>query len=251
MSLSNSDWSPADVAAVTGNNGYGNDGFGSGAWWLIVLFLFAFMGNGWGNGYGYGNGAGNGGGMPMISVDNAVQRGFDQSAVINGINGIQNTLTNGFASAEASESARQMANLQQMFALQSQFADCCCENRIATANLANVIQTENCADRQAIFDANRDLLTAINNGTQRILDQMCNDKIDAKNERIADLERQLTMANFAASQDARTSQILADNARQTATLEDYLNPVPRPAYVVQNPNCCTPQNACGCGCGNF
>jgi len=69
-------------------------------------------------------------------------------------------------------------------------------------------------------------------GIQRILDQMCNDKIDAKNEKIADLERQLTMANLAASQGAQTSKILADNAAQTAALEQYLAPVPRPAYIV-------------------
>ena len=76
---------------------------------------------------------------------------------------------------------------------------------------------------------------------------MCADKIDAKNERIADLERQLTMANLAASQTAQTSRILADNAAQTVALEQYLNPTPVPAYVVQNPNCCTQNFGCGCG----
>ena len=265
MSLAGNEWGPADVAAVTGNgNGYGNDGFGGGAWWLLVLFLFAFAGNGWGNGWGANSG---GGGATYIGVDGAVQRGFDQSAVMGGINGlnaglngiqqalcsgfagVNNSVANGFAQAEISANARQMADMNQAFALQSQLAQCCCDNRLATANLASVIQTENCADRQAISDGIRDLLVAQNNGTQKILDQLCADKMDAKNERIADLERQLTMANFAASQDARTSQILADNARQTATLEDYLNPVPRPAYMVQNPNCC--QQNVGCGCGNF
>lgn len=221
--------------------------------------MFAFAGNGWGNGFG----GGNGGGSTYIGIDGAVQRGFDQSAVMGGINGINAGISgiqqalcngfagvsNGFAQAEIAENARQMANMNQMFALQTQFSDCCCENRLGIANLANVIQTENCADRQAISDGIRDLLVAQNAGTQRILDQMCNDKIDAKNERIADLERQLTMASLAASTGAQTSQILADNARQTAVLEDYLNPVARPAYVVANPNCCQ-QNA-GCGCGNF
>ena len=69
---------------------------------------------------------------------------------------------------------------------------------------------------------------------------MCQDKIDAKNEKIADLERQLTMANLAASQSAQTAAILANNEAQTTALEQYLAPVPRPAYVVQNPNCCSP-----------
>lgn len=233
MALTNGEWSPADVAAVTGG-GYNNDGFGNGAWWLLVLFLFAFNGNGWGNWGGTGNGGG------ATYVDNAVQRGFDQSAIINGLNGIQQAI-----------SAGQAASTQQAFAMQNQMAECCCENRLGIANLANVIQTENCADRQAISEGIRDLLVAQNAGTQRILDQMCNDKIDAKNEKIADLERQLTMANLAASQNLQTAQIVADNASQTAALEQYLRPVPMPAYVVQNPNCCQPQNTCGCGCGNF
>ena len=97
-------------------------------------------------------------------------------------------------------------------------------------------------------DALRDVIAANTASTQRILDQMCNDKIDAKNERIADLERQLTMANLAASQNAQTAAILANNEAQTTALEQYLAPVPRPAYIVQNPNCCTNS---GCGCGSF
>lgn len=56
------------------------------------------------------------------------------------------------------------------------------------------------------------------------------------------------MANLAASQNAQTSRILADNAAQTVALEQYLNPTPVPAYMVQNPNCCGNfYNGCGCG----
>ena len=101
-------------------------------------------------------------------------------------------------------------------------------------------------DRAAVSDGIRDIITNQNSNTQRLLDQLCQDKIDAKNERIADLERQLTMANLAASQGVQTAQILADNAKQTVALEQYLNPTPVPAYVVANPNCCQPT---GCGCG--
>ena len=255
--------SAADIAAVTGNNGgfggWGNDS----AWWLIILFLFIFNGN-WGN---WGGGYGNGGAY------SEVQRGFDQSAVMGGLSGIQSAVTNGFvdtasslcngfagvnaaisngfAQSEIAANARQMANMQQVYGLQSQFADCCCENRLASADLKYTIATENCADRTALADGLRDVLESQNAGVQRILDQMCNDKIDAKNERIADLERQLTMANLAASQSAQTAQILANNDAQTNALEQYLAPVPRPAYIVQNPNgCgCNSINSCGCGCG--
>ncbi len=78
---------------------------------------------------------------------------------------------------------------------------------------------------------------------------MCNDKIDAKNEKIVELQNQINIANLRASQIEQTAQLLADNAKQTVALEQYLNPTPVPAYVVQNPNCC--QQNTGCGCGNF
>ena len=125
--------------------------------------------------------------------------------------------------------------------------NCCCENRLGLANLGADIAREACADRAAVSDALRDVIAANTASTQRILDQMCSDKIDAKNEKIADLERQLTMANLAASQTAQTAKILANNEAQTTALEQYLAPVPRPAYVVQNPNCCAQNFGCGCG----
>ena len=257
MSLTDgSGLSAADIAAVTGNNGFGGGWGGDGAWWLIILFLFMFNGN-WGNGYGNGG------------VGSEVQRGFDQSAVMGGINGINSTLTggfvdtaaalcngfagvngaiaNGFAQAEIAANSRQMADMNQNFALQSQLAQCCCNNQLASADLKYTIATENCADRTALNEGVRDILESQNNGIQRILDTMCQDKIDAKNERIADLERQLTMANLAASQGAQTAAILANNEAQTNALEQYLAPVPRPAYIVQNPNGCNCNSTCGCG----
>ena len=243
----NNQMGPADLAAVMGNRGgFGNGMFGDGAWWIIILFLFA-MNGGWGNGWG-----GNGGMMPWMmgqtNTNNDVQRGFDQAAVINALNGITAGVTNGFANAEIAANNRQMADMNQNFALQSALQSCCCENRAATADLKYTVATEACADRAAVGDALQAVLNVVNGGIQSIKDQMCNDKIDAKNQQIADLQRQLTMANLAASQGAQTAQILANNEAQTAALEQYLAPVPRPAYVVQNPNCCAPAwNGCGCG----
>ena len=260
MALTNGELSAADIAAVTGNgnnNGWGGDG----AWWLIVLFLFAFSGN-WG---GRGNWGGGGPDGPTYvygansAIGSEVQRGFDQSAVMAALGGINSTLNNGFANAEVARCNSQ-ANLLQALnntgtSLSSQLTqmlmaqqECCCENRLGIANLNSTILAENCADRAALSDGIRDIITNQNAVGQRILDQMCNDKIDAKNERIADLERQLTMANLAASQTAQTGRILADNAAQTVALEQYLNPVPVPAYIVQNPNGCNCNNNC---CGSF
>ena len=230
-----------------GNNGNGFLG-GDGAWWLIVLLLIGWGGN------GFGNFGGNAGAPYMMNTANDVQRGFDQSAIMNGFTGVNAAINNmntgvtaAFANAETAANARQIASMQQAFDLSTQFANCCCENRLATANLTSTILAENCADRAAVSDALRDVVVNQNANTQRILDMMCQDKIDAKNEKIAELQNQITMANLAASQNAQTAQIIADNAAQTAALEHYLNPAPIPAYMVQNPNCCA-NYGYGCGC---
>lgn len=243
--------------------GFGN-GFGGDGWWIILLLILMANG-GWGNG-GFG-GNGGGGLYPWMNQAEITSNGFQNAATNSAISSLQNSVTagfgdvqnalcngfagvaNGFAQAEIAENARQMANMNQMFGLSTQFANCCCENRLGLANLGADIAREACADRAAVSDALRDVIAANTASTQRILDQMCNDKIDAKNERIADLERQLTMANLAASQNAQTAAILANNEAQTTALEQYLAPVPRPAYIVQNPNCCSPMS--GCGCGSF
>lgn len=234
-------------------NMWGGDGF-----WVILLFLL-LGNNGWGNGYGSGGGT--------TYVANDVQRGFDQAAVTTGINGISNAMcngfsnvqqslcngfagvngaiSNGFAQAEISNNARQMADMQQNFALQSQLAQCCCDNRLATAQLQNVVQTEACADRSAISDALRDVIASNTANTQAILDKMCQQEIDALKTQNQNLQTQLNLANLAASQGQQTATILADNAAQTAQL---LPKAPVAAYVVPSPY--QYQNSgCGCGCG--
>lgn len=217
-------------------NGYGDGMFGgNGAWWIIILLLFGWGGRGFGFG---GNGSGFG---------SEVQSGFDHSAVMNGLTGIQSAITSGFQNAETAANARQMAQMQQDFSMQNAFQNCCCENRLGTADLKYTIATEACADRNAVAMALRDVLEANNASTQKILDTMCQDKIDAKNEQIANLRQQLQMAQLAASQGAQTAQILANNDAQTAALERYLAPTPVPAYMVPNPNCCGQNYGCGCG----
>lgn len=191
-------------------NGGGFGGLGDNGWWIILLFLFA---GGFGNFGGFGN---NGAGF--VGAD--VQRGFDQSAVMNGVSGIQNATTsgfgdlqtalcggfagvnasisNGFAQAEIAENARQTANLQQMFALQSQLSQCCCDNRMATVQTQNIVQTEGAATR-----------LAIEKQTQAILDKLCEQEIENLRQANVSLQNQLNMANLNASQVAQTQQIIS------------------------------------------
>lgn len=231
------------VGPMYGNGAGANCGFGGDWAWIILLLLL-----GWGNNGGFGNNAN--GYNPWMN------QGFQDQRTGAEIAGVRSAVDAGFANAEVAANSRQIANLQQAFNsqtaitgsitnLSSQLAQCCCENRLATQGLQSVIATENCADRQAINEGIRDILANQNAGIQKLLDQMCQDKIDAKNEKIADLERQLTAANLAASQQAQTSRILADNAAQTVALEQYLNPTPVPAYTVPNPNCCQRTASCG------
>ena len=243
-----------------GNNGGFGDGANGGWFWMFILFFFAIFG-GWGN-----NGNNNGGwnGVQYVpygvgyGAGNEVRQGFDQAAIMGGINGISTALATGFSNAEVSRcnqqanllatmNANQNANTAAMNGLAMGLQNCCCENRAATADLKYTVATEACEDRRAVGDALQAVTAQNNANTQRILDMMCQDKIDAKNEKIADLERQLTMAHLAASQNAQTAAILTDNLAQTQTLEQYLNPAPIPAYVVQNPSCCN-QNYNPCGC---
>ena len=235
---------PVAPAYAGGNGGYG---FGGCDGWWVILFLFALMGNN-----GFGGWGGNGEVLPYLwnqQTNDSVNARFDAAGLANQITGVQNAVVDGFASAEIANCNRAMTamqtahqaevtGLQQNFAVQTALANCCCENRQAIAQLGADLAREACADRQAVAD-----------GVQRILDQMCNDKIDAKNEKIVELQNQINIANLRASQIEQTAQLLADNAKQTVALEQYLNPTPVPAYVVQNPNCC--QQNTGCGCGNF
>ena len=247
--------------AYANGGGFGN--FGGDGWWILLLLLFA---GGWGNGFGGGM-WGMDGIYPWMNQANLTSNGFQNqllndnitsirdgvhgisTQLCNGFAGVNQNVSNGFAQAEISNNARQMADMQQMFGIQSALQNCCCENRAGIADLKYTVATENCADRQALSDGVRDIIANNTAQTQAILDKLCQQELDAKNETIANLRTQLNMQNLAASQTAQTAQILANNAAQTQALEQYLNPAPIPAYVVQNPNCCPTQNNCGCNCG--
>lgn len=278
VTMENQNPSPA-VNVYPGNNGGFGDMFGGmngGAifFWLI-LFFFMMMFMGWGN-RGYDNGNGNGGvqyvpyppyGMPGYgcggensgsAAAEAVRQGFDQSAVIGGINGLNSVLQQGFNSAEISRcnaQANTMAVLQnQAMALQQSN----CDNRAGIADLKYTIATEACSDRSAVKDALQDI-TAQNNANMNAMAMMFNNGIQSlkndffqyqmscKDDRIADLQRQLTFSQTAGLVNGSRDAIIANNDLQTAALEQYLAPTARPAYVVQNPNCCA-QNYNPCNC---
>ena len=251
MFNNNNGYSLADIAAATGNNNDGFGGFNGDGAWIFLLFILILMG-GWGNGYGYGYG----GGGTVNAVNADVQRGFDQSALINGINGVSTAINAGFSGAEISRCNAQanvlqtlnnnQANLStQLSTIAMNQQNCCCENRAGLADLKYTVATEACADRSAVSDALRDVIASNTANTQAILDKLCQQEIDALKAQNQQLQMQSYLANLAASQNAQTGQILTDNAAQTTALLRALNPAPIPAYVVPNPVGCN----CGNGCG--
>jgi hypothetical protein len=181
---------------------------------------------------------------------------YDLANGFNGVNnsvfGAQNALAqqlygNEIANLERSYAA-QTANSQGLNAIQSQLATCCCENRAATADVKYTLAQEGCATRTADAQNTNALLTAFNSGIQSIKDQLCSDKIESKNDIIAQLRSELMFARGQASQDVQTAAIQLGQRNLANEVEQYVAPRAIPAYMVQNPNCCT--NACGCN-GSF
>lgn len=271
------------VAPAYGYGG-GNGGFGFGGDWgsLIVLFLIAAMFGGFGGGWGMGGfgGAADGSviypwmnqaevttnGFQNLSTQNqitAVQSdlGDIQTQLCNGFAGVNATVNSGFANAETAANARQIANMQTAFNSQtaitgaitdlaSQQANCCCENRLATCQTQNIIQNEGNATRFADANNTRDLITNQTANTQAILDKLCQLELDAKNDKINDLERQLTMANLAASQTAQNAFIQQGFADEVDQLYNRLSncPVPTTPVYGRTPIFTCNSNGCGCGC---
>lgn len=252
-----------------GNNGFA-DCFGGSGWWILLLFIL-LGGNGWGGGFGGGF---DGGLYPWMNQSNQINGGFrDQmidgsiNQIQSGINGISTQLCNGFAGVNASISnaaaqaeiaanGRQMANMNQMYGLQSQFADCCCENRLGLADLKYTVATENCADRTQSMQNTRDIIDSQTRSTQAILDKLCALELDGVKSQLAaaqrenvGLQNQLNMATFAASQVDQTAQLRASQATTANQLVAELRSCPIPSQPVYGNQ---PIFTCGgsnCGCG--
>lgn len=278
MSLTTEGMTPADIYACTrGGNGDGfGGGFGNDWGWIILLLLFA--NGGWGNGFGGGFGGGNEI-YPWMNQAEVTNNGFRDQMINGNVTAIrdaignlstqlcnccgdmQMALANGFAGVEQGANARQMANMNQMFAgqtammqgfnaLQSQFADCCCENRLANCQTQNIIQNEGNMTRFADANNTRDLLTNQTANTQAILDKLCQLELDAKNDKIADLERQLTMADLRASQTAQNSFIQQGFNNEIDALYNRLSNCPVPSVPVYGKtNIFSCNNGCGCNNG--
>lgn len=246
--------------APANSGGFGN-GFGGDGWWILLLLLFA---GGWGNGFGGFGGGFNNDIYPWMNQANLTSEGFQNqmlndnvTSIRDGIHNlstqlcntgsdIQMALANGFSGVEQGANARQMADMQQMFSLQSALQNCCCENRSNIADLKYTVATENCNDRQALNEGVRDIITNQTASTQAIIDKLCQLELDGKNTRIADLERQLTMADLKASQTAQNAFIAQGLNNEVDALYNRLSNCPVPSVPVYGRQ---PIFTCNSGCG--
>ena len=253
MSLSDGG-APMLTMPVAPTNAGGNGGFGwgdNGALWLIVLFLFIFAG-GWGN--GFGNNGGNSGGVvdgyvltsdfanverKIDSVNQGLCDGFYQQAQL--VNGTNMAMANGFAQSELSRANQQAALMQQLNAMQMQAANCCCENRAAIAQVRYDMAAQACDTRNAVQNATRDIIDAMNSGFRGIDQRLTAQEIAAKDAKIAEQNQQLFAAQLAASQAAQNDTLKSYVSGQFA----YYNPRPVPSFEVPAPY---QYGGCGCGC---
>ena len=280
------------VQPMGGNNGFGF-GDGNGIWFLVLFFLLC-GGNGWGGGFGGGF---DGGLYPWMNQSNQINGGFRDQMISTQLQGIQNSVTSGFGdtalgiaginqnicqtgngivgAVNGAQSAisqqmytNQIADMERSFAaqtaqtagmtaIQSQLAQCCCDDRAATADLKYTVATENCADRTAAMQNTRDIIDAQTRGTQAILDKLCALELDgvkgqlaqAQRENVA-LQNQVNMAAMQASQTAQTAQILAGQSAEIDGVYNRLKNCPVPSMPVFGNSPIFTCQGNGCGCGN-
>ena len=282
MSLTSETMSPADIAAVMGNNGGRNnsDGMFGNDWaWIVILLLFGWGGRGFGGfGGGFGGGYSAGCGAPCATQAD-VRAAVDQQTLISKIDqqtygladsftALNNTLNNNFRGIDNAICTLGYQGAQHASNLSAQMAQCCCDTRAAIKDVDVGIErtgwniskqiSDCCCDMekmnmQSRFDAqayNCNTLQAIDKLGDRIIDYMSNEKVQA-------LRDENQALRLAASQSAQNAFITANQEAQTAELIRRLGrDCPVPAYVVPNPNCCyqySVQPTCGCntGCGSF
>lgn len=266
---------PAYGAPAYAGGGFGNS-FGGDALWLLLFFCI--MG-GWGNN-GYGAGGGMGGGLyPWMNQSNQINDGFRDQMINGNITGIQNAVTsgfgdtqlgiaginqnicqtgngivaavnNGFNQAEIGANARQMANMQQMFGLQSQTAQFASDVRLGQCQTQNVIVSDGAQTRDTIRSTG-----------QMVMDKLCQLELDNYKNQLADerrenanLRNQVNMAAFRESQATQNGLIQQGFANEVDALYNRLANCPVPSTPVYGRTpifTCGNQNGCGCGNGGF
>lgn len=275
MNYGDSGLSASDVALLSGNNGRNNDGFGGdGSWaWVLIFLIFAF--GGWGrNGNGFGGGTGSGATDNYVLASDfaTLQRQIDSSTatlerkadatqqglcdgfyamntgMLNGFSGVQQAMCQGFSGVNNAITANGYETRLGTQNLASQLASCCCDIKEGIQGVNFNMAQNTCALQNTMNMNTRDIIESNNANYRALHDEIVANKLEAKNDRIAEQQNEINALRLAASQE-----------RQNNYLIDQLKPCPSPSYIVPNPNCCYNygingygyNNNCGCNCGNY
>ena len=262
---------PYPVMGGFGGNGFGGFGGDGAIWIILIIALLGGFNNGnggWGGNNSFDNGyawLSNG----QKEIMNNTNNGFDTlhlsnqiEGVRDGVYGISNQMcnstsdivsavNNGFYGAEISANNRAVNQMQDTFALSRQFADCCCENRLATCQTQNIVQNEGNQTRFADANNTRDIITNATSNTQAILDKLCQLELDNKQTRINELERELSMKDLQASQIAQNAFISKGFADEVDALYNRLSNCPVPSTPVYGRTPIFTCNNNGCGCNGY
>ena len=269
---------------LCGNNGGWGGNMGE---WILGIIALGMLGNG-GMFGGFGGANGEMAYMyPWIAngqqeIMNNTNNGFDTLHISNQVEGVRDSLGNIATqicgstadivsavnttayNAEIAAANRQMANMNQNFnnqistlqgfnGLQKSLDTCCCENRLATCQTQNIVQNEGNATRFADANNTRDIITNATANTQAILDKLCQLELDAKQDKINDLERQNLMLSLDKSQTAQNAFIAQGFANEVDQLYNRLSncPVPSTPVYGRTPIFTCNNNGCGCGANQF
>ena len=263
-------WGIILVLLLLGGGMWG--GFGGGFGNMMWPMMMGGMGGGFGLDYLY----------PWLNNSEHISGGFRDQQIQTALSGIQNGMTTGFSNVQLGQAginqnicqtgngivaavngaqnalsqqlyAGEMASLNRSFAEQTANAQGFNGVNSGIADVRYTLATEGCATRANETQNTQTLLSALQNGVQSIKDQLCNDKIDAKNDEIAQLRQQIAMKDLAASQTAQNAFIAQGFSNEVDQLYNRLNscPVPTTPVYGRTPIFTCGQNpGCGCGCGN-
>ena len=196
----------ADIAAVTRPYGYGGDGFGFGGSgiWLFAILALMFGGNGfgWGNNAGFANAIG----YQNLATQNDVQRGFDNQNSMGNQREILAAVTNGTAQSVAATNQAFHDNLnviqdkygeltRDIYGVSGQVAQvlanqnaCCCDTKMLISETA-------AQNRYDALKNTNDINSVTIGQTQKILDAMAQNKIEALQGRVQQLELAAATSN--------------------------------------------------------
>ena len=282
--------SPAEVALLDRRSGSGFGGDGDNAWWIILFLIFGWGRGGFGNGFGGGSGVGENYVLAtdfatierkLDSVNSGLCDGFYAMAqqfsntnqnIFNGNAALQQTLCQGFNGVNQAivtngyETRLGVNNLASQLAacccdIRTQIADCCCTTQRGLDGINYNMAMNTNALQQTLCNNTRDIIENANANYRAIHEELVSNKLEAKNDRIAELQAQVSKLQLAASQEKQNNYLTATmDANVAEILRRTGNDCPVPAYVVNGPTPINfPTNCCGnftgfnngCGCGNY